>query len=107
MEKDWVADTRGGIFSYVNPNRKWRLVKNNKLDAEIEKKIDDLLAQMTVEEKVGQLNQYNGTWDLTGLMLKILGNISHTDISAHIDWFVNKKNKNCTSLILKMIGKIS
>lgn len=28
--------------------------------------IDDLLAQMTLEEKVGQMNQYNGFWDVTG-----------------------------------------
>jgi beta-glucosidase len=31
-----------------------------------EKKIDALLAQMTLEEKVGQLNQYSNTLDLTG-----------------------------------------
>jgi len=29
-------------------------------------KIEDLLAQMTLEEKVGQMNQYNGFWDVTG-----------------------------------------
>ncbi|MFI0428270.1 beta-glucosidase BglX [Mariniflexile sp. HMF6888] len=32
----------------------------------IEQKIDTLLKQMTVEEKVGQMNQYNGFWDVTG-----------------------------------------
>ncbi len=32
----------------------------------IEKKIDSLLSIMTVEEKVGQMNQYNGFWDVTG-----------------------------------------
>jgi len=31
-----------------------------------EKKIDALLAQMTLEEKVGQLNQYSSPFDLTG-----------------------------------------
>jgi len=31
-----------------------------------EKKIDALLAQMTLEEKVGQLNQYSSSLDLTG-----------------------------------------
>ena len=31
-----------------------------------EKKIDALLAQMTLEEKVGQLNQYSSALDLTG-----------------------------------------
>ncbi|MEX2604173.1 MAG: beta-glucosidase BglX [Gracilimonas sp.] len=33
---------------------------------EIEQKIDSLLSKMTLEEKVGQMNQYNGTWDVTG-----------------------------------------
>ncbi|WP_240740168.1 beta-glucosidase BglX [Flagellimonas allohymeniacidonis] len=31
-----------------------------------EEKIDSLLEQMTLEEKVGQMNQYNGFWDATG-----------------------------------------
>uniref|UniRef100_UPI00404B8551 beta-glucosidase BglX n=1 Tax=Flavobacterium sp. TaxID=239 RepID=UPI00404B8551 len=31
-----------------------------------EQKIDSLLKIMTLEEKVGQMNQYNGFWDVTG-----------------------------------------
>ncbi len=31
-----------------------------------DQKIDSLLSLMTVEEKVGQLNLYNGTWEFTG-----------------------------------------
>ena len=30
------------------------------------KKVDSLLALMTLEEKIGQMNQYNGFWDVTG-----------------------------------------
>ncbi|MCG8373939.1 MAG: beta-glucosidase BglX [Balneolales bacterium] len=33
---------------------------------EIEQKVDSLLSIMTLEEKVGQLNQHNGSWDFTG-----------------------------------------
>lgn len=33
---------------------------------EIEGKVEDLLARMTLEEKVGQMNQYSGFWDATG-----------------------------------------
>lgn len=33
---------------------------------EIEQKIDDLLSRMTLEEKVGQLNQHSRSWDVTG-----------------------------------------
>ncbi|SLJ92601.1 beta-glucosidase [Salegentibacter salarius] len=32
----------------------------------VEAKVDSVLALMTLEEKVGQLVQYNGSWDLTG-----------------------------------------
>ncbi|MGJ8715646.1 MAG: beta-glucosidase BglX [Maribacter stanieri] len=36
------------------------------IDNRIEKNIDSLLAIMTLEEKVGQMNQYNGFWNVTG-----------------------------------------
>lgn len=35
-------------------------------DKKTEKKIDDLLKKMTLEEKVGQMNQYSGFFDATG-----------------------------------------
>ena len=35
-------------------------------NSEINKKVDSLLKLMTLEEKVGQMNQYNGFWDVTG-----------------------------------------
>jgi len=31
-----------------------------------EEKINVLLKKMTLEEKVGQMNQYNGFWEITG-----------------------------------------
>ena len=34
--------------------------------SDIEQKVDALLAQMTLEEKVGQLNQYTSSFDVTG-----------------------------------------
>jgi beta-glucosidase len=36
------------------------------VDPDTERKIDALIAQMTLEEKVGQLNQYTSNFDLTG-----------------------------------------
>lgn len=36
------------------------------LDNRIEGKIDSLMLLMTLEEKVGQMNQYNGFWNVTG-----------------------------------------
>jgi len=32
----------------------------------IEARVADLLSKMTLEEKIGQMNQYNGFWDVTG-----------------------------------------
>ncbi len=32
----------------------------------IEQKVDSVLALMTLKEKIGQMNQYNGSWDVTG-----------------------------------------
>lgn len=32
----------------------------------IDRKVDSVLSLMTLEEKVGQMNQYNGFWDVTG-----------------------------------------
>ncbi len=32
----------------------------------IEGKVEALLSEMTIEEKIGQMNQYNGFWDVTG-----------------------------------------
>ncbi len=33
---------------------------------DMDSKVESLLAQMTLEEKVGQMNQYNGFYDVTG-----------------------------------------
>ena len=33
---------------------------------DVEQKVETLLKQMTLEEKIGQMNQYSGFWDLTG-----------------------------------------
>ena len=37
-----------------------------KAPLEFETQIDSLLKVMTIDEKVGQMNQYNGFWDATG-----------------------------------------
>lgn len=35
-------------------------------DPELDARVDSLLSLMTLEEKVGQMNQYNGFWEVTG-----------------------------------------
>lgn len=50
----------GGISLFAQNTKIQSSVKN------VETKVDSVLAMMTLEEKVGQLVQYNGSWDLTG-----------------------------------------
>lgn len=40
--------------------------QNPLIEDEIEAKVEALLQKMTLEEKVGQLNQHSGSWDVTG-----------------------------------------
>lgn len=45
------ATPKRGLTSTTNP---------------IDKRVDSILSLMTLEEKIGQLNQYNGFWEITG-----------------------------------------
>ncbi|WP_295677211.1 glycoside hydrolase family 3 N-terminal domain-containing protein [uncultured Mucilaginibacter sp.] len=40
----------------------------------VQQKVDALVKKMTLAEKIGQLNQYNGDWDATGPVTKDVGN---------------------------------
>ncbi len=40
----------------------------------VDQKVEALLAKMTLDEKIGQLNQYNGDWEATGPVTKDVGN---------------------------------
>jgi len=40
----------------------------------IDQKVEALLSKMTLDEKIGQLNQYNGDWEATGPVTKDVGN---------------------------------
>lgn len=53
------------------------MAAGNKASAQqsnIDQKVEALLAKMTLEEKIGQLNQYNGDWEATGPVTKDVGN---------------------------------
>ncbi len=49
-------------FGTINAQKKSHLDQTKP----IEERIDLLMKQMTLEEKVGQMNQYNGFWEVTG-----------------------------------------
>ena len=44
------------------------LLSNTSICAQktVDKKVSDLLSKMTLQEKIGQMNQYNGFWNVTG-----------------------------------------
>ncbi len=42
------------------------LISSKKTKTSIDTKVDSVLKLMTLDEKVGQLNQYNGFWEVTG-----------------------------------------
>ena len=39
----------------------------------VDERVNTLLAKMTLDEKIGQLNQYNGDWEATGPVSKDVG----------------------------------
>jgi len=49
-------------FGFINAQNKSHLDKTKPT----EERVDLLMKQMTLEEKVGQMNQYNGFWEVTG-----------------------------------------
>ena len=55
------------VFCSCNQDKQQvaKTIKNNAVDS-IEIKIEKLMSRMTLEEKIGQMNQYNGFWDATG-----------------------------------------
>jgi beta-glucosidase len=54
------------FFIIFGCNSSNKLVYHDKKKSPLDKKVDSILNIMTLEEKVGQLNQYNGFWDVTG-----------------------------------------
>lgn len=51
------------IFSMISYAQSKKHLDQSK---SIEERIDLLMKEMTLDEKVGQMNQYNGSWDFTG-----------------------------------------
>ena len=57
----------GILFVVIACNKQdKKTVSSNTASTEIDDKVDSLLSIMTLKEKIGQMNQYNGFWDITG-----------------------------------------
>ncbi|MEO8239939.1 MAG: beta-glucosidase BglX [Flavobacterium sp.] len=54
------------LFLIVFGNGYAQTKKHLDVNIPIEERISLLMKEMTLEEKVGQMNQYNGSWDVTG-----------------------------------------
>ncbi|RIA09085.1 beta-glucosidase [Flavobacteriaceae bacterium MAR_2010_72] len=55
-----------GLSSYKGNNTEQTKGLTNNINPKIEQRIDSLMSLMTLEEKIGQMNQYNGFWNITG-----------------------------------------
>lgn len=42
------------------------IAQHSNNNSDIDKKVANLLQKMTIDEKIGQMNQYNGFWEITG-----------------------------------------
>ncbi|MDT0687161.1 beta-glucosidase BglX [Autumnicola psychrophila] len=61
-----IIVTAMAMLSFSGNNRRLnRSMETLEIDS-ITQKVDSLLNLMTLEEKVGQMNQYNGFWEVTG-----------------------------------------
>ena len=59
---------RSGIYSFLTFSLLLSCNGNEQKDVEltIPQRVNELMAKMTLQEKIGQMNQYNGFWNVTG-----------------------------------------
>lgn len=66
MKSSIFSTTFISLLLFVNTT--YSSAQSHLINTEIELRIDSLLQIMTTYEKVGQLNQHSGSWDITGPM---------------------------------------
>lgn len=54
------------ILFFISCTTSKQLVSSESKKTPIDVKVDSVLKLMTLEEKIGQMNQYNGFWEITG-----------------------------------------
>ncbi|SHJ04829.1 beta-glucosidase [Mesonia phycicola] len=66
MKKTIILLATGVVLTFNACKVKSQQSSTSATEKNIEQKVDSVLALMTLEEKVGQMVQYNGSWDVTG-----------------------------------------
>ncbi|HNU60126.1 MAG TPA: glycosyl hydrolase, partial [Aquaticitalea sp.] len=61
-----LIGSTGVLVSFLGTNAVSGYKDPEVLIDSVSRKVDSLLNLMTLEEKIGQMNQYNGFWDVTG-----------------------------------------
>ncbi|MBL7749803.1 MAG: glycosyl hydrolase, partial [Chitinophagaceae bacterium] len=75
----------------------------------IDQKVDSVLRLMTLEEKVGQMNQYNGPWGATGPLTnddKLLDQVKEGKVGSMLNVTGAKRTRELQELALKSRLKI-
>lgn len=54
------------LFTFLSCTSTKTIVDRSVSKSSLDFKVDSILKLMTLEEKIGQMNQYNGFWDVTG-----------------------------------------
>ena len=68
MKKKYIFSICAVLLISVSfgQNTPEKTAQKHQKSVKIEQKVDSVLSLMTLEEKVGQMVQYNGSWDVTG-----------------------------------------
>ena len=69
MRNNWIFITALVLFIVVVSNyvtMAQESARSSNSENEIGYKVSQVLSKMTLEEEIGQMNQYNGFWDATG-----------------------------------------
>jgi len=81
-------------------------VTGSNTDTVIEQKVDSVLALMTLKEKVGQMNQYNGSWDVTGPASNVsdkekLEKLKNGEVGSMLNVLSVKATKEAQKLVME------
>lgn len=82
------------------------LAQQSNIENTLEKKVDSVLALMTLQEKIGQLNQYNGSWDVTGTPSDIdnktkLDKLKNGEVGSMLNVLTAEATREAQSIVME------